>query len=259
MNCREAQRFVQVFVDGELDPHQVLEIESHLETCPTCRNVAEFETWFKGEVRACVSSVATPSELNARVRSALGRAERQDRVRAVAATGAVFAGLAACIVAAVLLPDWLVRRANVDEAPLATPFIDDVARGHSRNYPAEVSGPDAVSVGRWFENKVDFAVTPPSFPENRVELVGGRLSHVGNRQAAQILYERDGRRISVIVFETHGIEPSDARRLRAGPRTVYVGGSRGYNVAMWQQGDIAYAVSSDLEEPEMVRLVSSVR
>jgi anti-sigma factor RsiW len=137
--------------------------------------------------------------------------------------------------------------------------VEYVAQQHARSLPLEVSGSDADSVSQWFRGKVDFAVTPPAFHSDSIKLVGGRLSHVGDEQAAYLVYEQRGRPVTVVVFPDDQQIPFGGVEQRAGGRDVYLGQSLGYNVAMWRQGGVNYAVSSDLDQRDMIQLVSTAQ
>ncbi len=262
MNCRDVHRYVHAFIDGELEAQQTLEVDRHLEACADCAHAVEFERWFKGELRRSVGSVLAPPALADRVRGAMARADRVDRARALLPRAGAVAALAAGVVAALFLPSWLTpsgRVAGGRDASMPRPVIDYVAERHARSLPVEVTGPDAASVGAWYQGKLDFAVNPPAFSGGDVRLVGGRISNVGDRQAAQLVYQQQGRRITVVVFDGEGVPIQGASLLRAGPRTIYLGESHGYPVAVWHQGGVAYAASSDHARGDFVRLVASAQ
>jgi anti-sigma factor RsiW len=168
------------------------------------------------------------------------------------------AAIAAGVIAALVLPEWLMPSMMEHHETMPRPVIDYVAERHSRPLPVEVTGPDSGAVSMWFRDKVDFAVRPPTFPAGQVQLVGGRISNVGDQQAAHLIYDHHGRPITVVVFPDGAGIPIGGVQRQAGNHTVHVGQSRGFNVAVWRQGGVSYAVSSDLDQSDMIRLVSSV-
>lgn len=260
MNCKDVHRYVHAFIDGELDTQQTLEVERHLESCAECAHAVDFERWFKGELRRSVGSVLAPPALADRVRGAMARADRADRARVLLPRAGAATALAAGVVAALFLPGWLTPAPEASRDPsMPRPVIDYVAEQHVHTLPTEVPGPDAASVAAWYQDKLDFAVNPPYFTAGDVRLVGGRISNVGDRRAAQLLYHLQGRRITVVVFDGQGVPIQGASPLQAGPRTIYVGESHGYPVAVWHQGGVAYAASSDLPRGDFVRLVASAQ
>lgn len=260
MSCRDVQRSVHAFIDAELEAKQILELEAHLTTCAECRRTVEFERWFKGEIKQTLGRISAPPALAQQVRASLDRAERVTRLRAAMPKIGVAAALVAGVAAALVLPEWLMPAMETRAGPAAQhQVVEYVAKQHARGLPLEVSGSDAASVSQWFRGKVDFAVTPPAFHSDQIKLVGGRLSHVGDEQAAYLVYEHRGRPVTVVVFPDHRQIPFGGVERRAGNRDVYLGQSLGYNVAMWQQGGVNYAVSSDIDQRAMIQLVSSAQ
>jgi anti-sigma factor RsiW len=259
MNCRDVRRCVHAFIHEELEPQQLVLLEGHIEECEECRQAVEFERWFRLQLQESVGSTTPPRGLAERVHKSLQRDDRTRQLQKVAQRAGVSMALVACVAAALVLPEWLEPAPTSSVVASGRPVIDYVAERHARSLPLEVAGSDAGNVSRWFRDKVDFAVRPPLFGSEQVQLLGGRLTHVGDYQAAHLSYERNGRPITVVVFPDGQMSMGSARQLRAGTHTVYVGQSRGYNVAVWRSGGMAYAVSSDLDQRSMVRLVSSVR
>ncbi len=128
---------------------------------------------------------------------------------------------------------------------------------HQRNLPIEVTG-RSEEVRRWYADKVDFPVRMPSFGGLRPwRFAGGRLANVRERQAAYLVYDVDGNKVSVFIFDP-GEMPIEARRHQTiGNREVYLDGDRGYNVALYRDHGVGYAIASDMDQGEMLKLVSA--
>jgi anti-sigma factor RsiW len=257
MNCKDVQRCVHAFVDEELEPKHIVELETHISNCEACQSVVDFEKWFKAELQVTVGRISAPPSLTSQIQGSLDRAERSQRVRSTLPRVGIAAAIAAGVVAALVLPEWLIPTSTEPQAQRQV--IDYVAERHARGLPVEVQGPDATSVARWFRGKVDFAVQPPGFNSDQLQLVGGRMSYVGDRQAAHLVYEHAGRPVTLIVFEDQQVLPLGGVQRQVGNNTVYMGQSRGYNVAVWQNGGVSYAVSSDLAQSDMIQLVSAAQ
>lgn len=260
MICKDVQRCVHAYIDAELEPQQLLELDAHLSNCVECQQLVEFERWFKGELQDTIGRFSAPEGLSTQIRASLDRAERLQTLQSILPRVGVAAAIALGVIAALLLPSFL--SSTVDDEPASAgqhQVVDFVAKQHARSLPLEVSGPDANNVASWFRGKVDFAVQPPLFNSEQVKLVGGRLSNVGTQQAAYLFYEHNGRPLTVVVYDGQTHTPVGGIPHQAGNRAVYVGQSRGYNVAMWNQGGVSYAVSSELDQNDMIRLVSSAR
>jgi anti-sigma factor RsiW len=135
-----------------------------------------------------------------------------------------------------------------------SPVVADAILWNTRPMPIEVRGGDDV-VRAWFQDKLNVAVRPPRM-ENAA-LVGARLANIRDRQAAYLVYDLSGTKVSVFVFDPSNL-PLEARtRRQVGNHEVYLDGERGYHVALYRDGGVGYAVASDLDEDRVLQLVSS--
>ena len=127
---------------------------------------------------------------------------------------------------------------------------------HQRNLPLEITGGPEV-VRSWFDGKVPFAVPPPRV-EPIASLRGGRISQLGDREAAYLQYEQRGQRISVFVFDPSGLRLQAPRRAVIHNREVFIQGTRGYHIAVFQDRDLGYAIAGSVDEPEFIQFVSAI-
>lgn len=103
MDCGDFQKFVHVFLDGELDARDQGEIAGHLRSCASCREQAQFQQAFRGAVRRALPPEPPPPYLEARVRARLAEAVANSRwafLRALAVPAAAtvaVGGLAAYV------------------------------------------------------------------------------------------------------------------------------------------------------------------
>jgi anti-sigma factor RsiW len=66
MNCEEASRFPDSYLDRELEAGKQLELEQHLSGCPDCRTLLEQQRQFLGFFKANAPYYKAPPELRAR-------------------------------------------------------------------------------------------------------------------------------------------------------------------------------------------------
>lgn len=275
MTCEDFVPFIDAYVDQEFDERERAEMEVHLSTCAECRRRVEFEVKMKRELKACLEErapdalrerifrelelqaaevPAAPMEVAAEVVTLQPAAANDDvrRPRMSRALGLV-APLAAVVALAFVLPSFTVAPAKSGQLPVVEQTVD----WHVGNYPIEVTGPDSARVTHWFRDKVDFPVRLPQFAGRQVNLLGGRIAHVLDRRAAYLVYEVDGVRLSVLVFDGEGLTiPSDRIRDVAG-RDVALLNNKGYEVAVLQDAGITYTLTSELAEPEFLDVVAS--
>ena len=255
MDCQDLERFLQPFVDGEFEGEEAVGFEAHLVECASCRGAVGEQRALKRKLReagraACALNPPPPPGLRARVLSGLHEQEAARRpfwqrpALAYAAVLTVVAGSGVYYLRVGTARD----RAGV--------YASAAIANHRRHLPLEVQDGQPVGIQRWLRGKVDFA---PQVPQLRkVSLIGARLSNLSDRPAAYIAYGASGdRRVSLFVFDAPDLEVRGGRRVNN--REVLFSNQHGYNVVLWKEREIAYSLVSDLDERDILELVSAGR
>ena len=243
LRCAGVQRFVDTYLDGEFAERDREEFESHLAECETCRRKVKTQAEWKVAIKAAAPNEKAPAALRNRVLRSISREERPQqkwrgfmkRVLPVAAT----VGLVASVVVA-----------RVQWSPVAA----DVIAKHQRNLPVEVSG-GSDQVKRWYADKVGFPVRPPSLC-NTCALRGGRLADIENQQAAYLVYDVNGSKVSVFIFDP-SMRLEAPHKAMVDNREVFLDEEHGYNVALFRDHGVGVAIAGDLDREQMLKLVSS--
>src|SRR5215470_5440661 len=77
--CQKYARLLGAYVDGELEPAKLLEIEGHVSKCETCRERVALDRAMRGTLKKVISSSAPAAGENMRSRmlAAMAAAERR--------------------------------------------------------------------------------------------------------------------------------------------------------------------------------------
>lgn len=294
--CRVVRRHLDALVDGELDSSAQVEFDSHLASCPVCREHAAFSRSIKRTIRQELAAPRAPEHLRLRVLTAIQSAPPPGRISTAAAPVPAAAPpesepIAArrgvrvwmlparyAVPAAAAAVFFVALGARTDDgeaddaavAATTVPLFEDVVRRHSSEHPAEVAGPPQQVVG-WFRGKLEFPVRPVEFESGDARLLGARLSNVRDRDAAAFYYEVRGHRVTVMVFEPpHGHRPhhgalpgrpfaAGAERVQVRGRELYYRQVRGYTVPVVEHEGLTYAFTGDLDRQSMIQLAASAR
>lgn len=288
VRCHDVEQCLDTYIDGELDYHDARELEAHLELCRECADKEERRRSTRQQLRRLSGQFAVTGDFRARLESAMAGASPvatkgadaastglDSAAQMVARTGAdvvslqtkefpwkrVALGLGALAAAALVALAFGVNadrtgRADGAEpmvagvASLASPVVAESVEWHTRTVPIEVTGPEAASVRDWFSDKLNFAVMVPDFGRS-ARLLGGRLSHVRHHEAAYLLYESDGAKLSVMMFDAQELAPS---AVQDGGKT-FVDNSGGFNVAVRERAGVTYTFTSDMDADALVDMV----
>jgi anti-sigma factor RsiW len=107
---------------------------------------------------------------------------------------------------------------------------------------------------------VDFAPRVAFAGDADFPLVGGSLGYVRDRKAAVFQFRRRLHAISLLVFPAQGMPwPASA----GGPvalagHAVVERAARGFSVLLWRDGDLGYALVSDVARAELEALVPKI-
>lgn len=249
MSCQEMRKYFDAFLDGELQAGALIELQGHLGGCENCRSLAELRRTMKGEIKR-LGEVQAPPELRAKVLRAVSRRTRTARV-------ALFATLPIAAAAALVLVLAPPKAKAPDMDPLAE-VVDEVVQRHARDLPMEVANHDPAAAASWFQGKVDFPVRASSLGLENASFGGARLSNVRSHQAAQMTYLVDGHRVSLIIFNPEHVDIAGGATVDLGDRQALVGRRNGFNVAIILDGDMAYALSSDLPTERLLQLARNL-
>ncbi len=257
MDCQEMQRSVEPYVDGEFDGQELAEANRHLSCCPACRALVEAHDRARSLLRAKLREAmgpgsaagSAPDDLRRRISEALTHQRRPVWRRVLSPVPA--ATMAACA-AGVLVVLW--SHAGTD------PLIEEAVRKHARDLPLEVSTPavSAEAIPGLLAPRLDFNPRPPEFKAKGVRLLGARLAHLKDRSAAYMRYELPRGHAGLFIVDDPDRHIGESgRAVQAGPATIRMINSRGYNVAVWRRNEIVYSLVSDLDEEDLVQLVET--
>jgi anti-sigma factor RsiW len=253
MDCRELERSMDAFLDGEFEERERAEAEAHLASCPACRAMADGQARIRAAVRQKLRQAMTapapagraPDALRDRIAKSLTKERRPLWRRTLSPLP--IATMAAC--AAGVLVVLASHSGNPD-------LLEDAIRNHHRGLPLEV---DAAAMPGWFADKLDFHPALPHFAGG-VRVEGARLSNLREWPAAYVRYQLPRGQVGLfIIDDPDGRFDAPGHDVRLGREVVRVASAKGYNVAIWRQNEIVYSLVSDLDEDALVQLVQAAQ
>src|SRR6266496_4241285 len=268
MNCEEATKLMDGYLDGELDPLTSQTIEQHLRDCRKCEQAYEAHTALAYAISRGAPYYKAPAELRQRVQSSLRDAvgvrasrsaarenhasltSRWARRRPVLPeTSWNWLALAAAIILAALITAVFLPRMRAPNADqfLATQLIASHVRSLMANHLTDVPSSDQHTVKPWFNGKLDFSPPVKDLAAEGFPLVGGRLDYLDDRPVAALVYQRRKHFINLFIW------PSDSG---SGQKTVM---RQGYNLFHWTQSGMSYWAVSDLNSTELQDFVHLVQ
>ena len=242
MTCDAAQRFLDSYVDRELDAVNSLNIEQHLSDCANCaRRVSQLEALRK-VIATEAPRYSAPDALRTRVKADLRGPASQARARSIGKFAWKWGAIAASLLVATLTV-WQMRlHSKGDEQNLlAAEIVSSHVRSLMADHLVDEPSSDQHAVKPWFAGKLDFSPSVKNLDGEGFLLSGGRLDYMNGRPVAAIVYRRREHVINVFVW------PSS--QAAAGPHNAMA--IKGFNILNWRSGGLGYWAISDLNDREL--------
>jgi anti-sigma factor RsiW len=263
VNCARLTQVLDGYLDGELDRATGVEIEQHLAQCPACTAARREREALREAVRAHAPRFSAPASLKQAVQRSLAQPGSSAAFSAAGAAHAVARGTrvhagptwlqaAALMMVLLLIGVGAGYRLALPlpESSLAEQVVaSHVASLSDARRLTDVSSLDMHQVKPWFQGKVDFSPVVRDLSAEGFELLGARLDHVGDRQAAAIVYRVRKHTVNLFVWRAQSNEPG----------AFAMSTLRGFGIATWSDGGLRFAAVSDADARELERFARLVQ
>jgi anti-sigma factor RsiW len=248
MTCDDVQPLIREATRGGLDPATRERVYQHLASCPACQQIADEERGLDGlleqELRQYPAPLALKRRLQARLPAEVPRPPARSRWAASVGVAAI-AGAAAIML--------FFRTPSSPGSPVVSEAVADHLRVVYRDHPVDIESGGPHRVKPWFTGRIDFALPSVFGGDDEFTLVGGSVGYFLDRQAAVLVYKTQQHQASLFVFRADGLSfPKPDHGL--GPVAATVTQARGFSVIAWREGELGYALVSDLNTNELLRL-----
>jgi anti-sigma factor RsiW len=260
MTSHEIAPYLQAYCDGELEAPKMLDVEAHLQSCPSCRQAVEAEHAFREGLGTKIAREPVPPHLVEKLKSALidiDMEERQARPARPPVWGQQAWSLAlAASIAFVTLGGVLgyliaqpVTRPGVH--PLVTEMVSEHMKFAPLENPAELPSGDTEQVAFWVQRQTGHPIRVPDYSASGIHLLGGRVTELGGRRAGYIVYEKGRNIISLFAFPQYEASLSGMQEVRRNGRTFLTGEYQMKQILLWESGNMTYALVSDVGWDEL--------
>ena len=252
MDCSEARTYLLDRRRGRLDEALRAQVDEHLAGCADCRQEDAADRELSAALEKRLPKRAAPASLKRSLEERMVPARPRPWGRLARSVAAVSSGAAAAVLAMLFWGGRPAGDAMVGEA------VNDYLRILYSEHPVEVDSGGVHQVKPWFEGRVDFAPVTAFGGDDDFPLQGGSVSYFLDRKAAAYVFRRRLHVITLLMFRADGLPWATLGLRPIGHARGTVTTSRGYHVALWRDGDIGYAVVSDVNEADLLTLAARV-
>ncbi|MCI0404529.1 MAG: anti-sigma factor [candidate division Zixibacteria bacterium] len=250
MDCLEARKRVQLYLDSELETEISFEIEKHLESCTECAAMFKAEQIFHRRASELLSKGERTDFLWETVESKL----MPGRLR-VGLKSFWFIAPAALVIFLAIL--WFRPKTRTMELTAA-------AEESHQAYVYRIIGPDfhgpvPEKIARELDGKLDTAAFYCQPSAAGFKSRGKRVCHIGDVPAAVVLGDYQGVPVSVMVLKRDVLErfPETKRRLGSG-ESVVCSRAGNYQLAVRVVGQHLVCVIGELSKESVEELAKSI-
>ena len=248
MDCKEANAWLNPYLDEEISASDRARIDAHLLDCATCRQALDDLGLIAGAIRHATRFRA-PAGLAERITSSLPAPARSSMPlpRRFWGFSRPWQTVAASVLLTAVATSGITLSLTAHDA--RGRLDDEVVAAHVRslmaNHLTDVASSEQHTVRPWFSGRVDVAPPARDLTHEGFPLLGGRLEYLDRRPAAALVYRHGAHVINVFIRPDDDGAAATPPTLR--PR-------QGYVIANWSGGGLAYTAVSDLSPAEMERL-----
>ena len=256
MTCDEVRELLLDAQRGRLPADQRGALESHQASCEACAHEAVAESLLSEALESRLPQHAAPVALKRRLAAAWpGVPAAEPAPRWWASWRRVLVPALAMGALLLVAAPLYYQRAGGSGAPMVTEAVNDHLRLLSSQHPLDIESGGMHQVKPWFEGRLDFAPVVRFLGDDDFPLQGGAVGYYLDRKAAVFVFHRRLHAVTLLVFRAEGLPWARRGLERVGGVTARVTTSRGFNAIVWREGELGYALVSDVDLPELVRLV----
>jgi anti-sigma factor RsiW len=263
MDCLDVREQLLDFQQGRLAPDLVTGLRRHLDGCGDCAHADLVERELTQVLERRTPQYPAPVALKRKLAAnwpapapLVPRSRGRSWLRLFLPPAVVLA------TAALLLVVPGVRELVAPKGPGASVMVGEAVNDHVRllqsQQPLEVESSGIHQVIPWFSGKLDFAPGIRFAGDAEFPLRGGAVGYFVDRKAAALVYGRRLHSISLFVFKADGLPWPSAGLETAGRAEVYRTAARGFNVLLWRDGELGYALVSDVSAGDLMLLASKL-
>ena len=261
MECHEARNLLLDLQRGRLADDLAADARRHLDGCADCAHAAAVDHELTQVLERRTPQYPAPIALKRRLASTWPAASPvSQRGRARPWLRLVLPTALAAAVALLIVP--VTRELIAPESPGAPVMVNEAVNDHVRmvqsQRPLEVESGGIHQVVPWFSGRLDFAPRVRFPGDADFPLRGGAMGYFVDRRAATLVFGRRLHSISLFIFKADGLPWPSGKLEPLGRVELYQTSARGFTVLLWREGDLGYALVSDVNPRDLNLLASKL-
>jgi anti-sigma factor (TIGR02949 family) len=253
VDCPDARDQLLDYQHGRLAPELAAALRRHLDECPDCAHADLVDRALTRILERRTPQHAAPIALKRKL-AAIWPAPAQPRARTRWTRVLFPAGLAvAALLVVAPFARQIVSPTSGGGSAMVTEAVNDHVRLLQSQRPLEVESGGIHQVIPWFSGKLDFAPGIRFPGDAEFPLQGGAVGYFLDRKAATLVFGGPRSPISLFVVKADGLPWPRGKRAE-----ISRAFTRGFNVLLWRDDELGYALVSSEDERTLIRLAEKL-
>jgi anti-sigma factor RsiW len=259
MNCKEAIKYLYIQIEGNSLSSEVIAAKEHAFGCPRCREFFEAEDKIKNLLFEKAPRRETPPDLKEKIYRGIEEPSYFKRFKntflysKLRVVSIVVISTVLALIASLSLISYI-EKSNKESRLIINEIINQhIKYLHSSN-PVDIISSKPEELESWFKGRVDFLVKAPRF--QGTNLVGGRLCYLFKKRVAVLVYKKQEQSLSLFIIDQPNLDISSMDMVDIDGKKLYCGFGKGFNLVLWKDRGLIYALVSEVKEMELLRLAS---
>jgi anti-sigma factor RsiW len=256
LSCAEVRPRLLDYQRGQLGPEPHGEVLAHLDGCAACagEELAEraLTEVLESKLPQHAASLALKRRLAAQWPAPVATSPSWWRRRGRSLVPAGIVAAAAAVLLAVM--PLYYQQSAVGPDAMVREAVNDHLRVLSSQNPLDIRSGDSHQVKPWFEGRLDFAPVLRYAGDGDFPLQGGAVAYFMEKKAAVFVFTRRRHVVTLFVFPAAGLSWPARGLTPMGEGQARVAGARGFTVILWRDGELGYALVSDVDRAELTGL-----
>jgi anti-sigma factor RsiW len=248
MVCESWRTQLDTYLDAELPSEEMHVFDTHVRICTPCAADALARVQMRRTVQAAGKRFTPSAEFRRRVQQSIAARPR----RAVARLGWMIPPAVIAVLVVAGLAATYLEQQRLHQEQAYSELADLHVATLASSSPVDVVSSDRHTVKPWFQGKVPFTFDLPELQNSEFSLLGGRVTYLGQRPGAHLLYAVRKHRISVFIFQEGSLR---GRWNEGSPVTKELS----FNMETWSQGSLRYCILSDAAAADINNLAELLK
>lgn len=262
MNCDDVRSRILEFQRGRLEPGAAAAVRGHLDECAMCGHEDAAERTLTEVLEHRLPQHPASIALKRRLASGWPASAPAPLPWWRRWTGPLVPAFAVAVLLLVAAPIVYLQRTTLHDTDgtsrMVGEAINDYLRVVSSQHPVEIQSGGIHQVKPWFAGRLDFAPVVSFAGDQDFPLEGGAVGYFLDRKAAVFVYRRRLHVIPLFIFRADGLTWPTRGLTPLGRVQAYSEAARGVNTILWRDGDLGYALVSDVDSSELRALAAKI-